>query len=356
MPLRGGFCLRRVGNLRFPTPSLKTVLTVVPRLEPARIFSTAWTTCFCFCVVVCSGVQPHGTVPPLTRVHRGYSPGKGSSFAFVASQRLRRQAVPHWPLVLVLDYSADRAASSNPRRVSRSPVSADACSGHSWPWCIAARSPHWRWRQWSGGLTRRRRSLRRSLSDRPPQTPNASSLVKAYSKHSLVTGHTVQMRLALRTVPPCSGKNTFTSWPRQAASSAKGTGVTGRLPGPAAPPPRGQRHLRPGPARRWPRTTPPRRPSVAQGSARDRSTGQPDLEQDQDVGQEEQRSGRVTRHRACDGHPQQTEQVSKHAEGSRCREPLRASFDDEVGPMPLHSGVGSAKMTLLVVQVKHLYY
>src|SRR4028118_2131403 len=48
----------------------------------------------------------------------------------------------------------------------------------------------------------RRRRRRRSRSESPPQMPNRSSLASAYSRHSALTSHPVQVVLALRAPAP----------------------------------------------------------------------------------------------------------------------------------------------------------
>jgi len=67
----------------------------------------------------------------------------------------------------------------------------------------------------------RLRKRRRSRSDKPPQIPKRSSFFSAYSRHSALTSHCVQIFLASRVDPPFSGKNASGSVCAQSASACQ---------------------------------------------------------------------------------------------------------------------------------------
>lgn len=80
-------------------------------------------------------------------------------------------------------HALDSACSWPPRGLDFEKRSFAYC----WCWCV-------------------RRRLRRSFSDRPPQTPNRSSLASAYWRQAGRISHSAQMRFASRTELPGSGK------------------------------------------------------------------------------------------------------------------------------------------------------
>ena len=87
-------------------------------------------------------------------------------------------------------------------------------------WRSASRRPTLReWRQAQTALFFRRR---RSRSDSPPQMPNRSSFIRAYSRHSARTSQPRQTFFASRVEPPFSGKNASGSvWAHRRAPASR---------------------------------------------------------------------------------------------------------------------------------------